>query len=282
MFVFCGSLGRRRARETTLRQRKRMLALQTRDIPEVVATESTIDTSEGTACNSETCPVSNASMGIIRWRKCAHIAERHVSNLLGELQSGLSHEELADVTRRIIRHDNLQEYLPKCVRAAKESEKNAVAIQSIRGAYQTITNQGGKQSSFLKNVILSAVASQSSLVSQSHIRRALGASKWLVKKAVTIRSLVDGMGECLWGGLPRKRRCDVLDEATVHAVVNWWETSSIVSPNQKDVKRRRIGVKVFDKHPTHYLQESQVHLNNAFTFTQWILGISSGSEVHYD
>ena len=72
----------------------------------------------------------------------------------------------------------------------------------------------------MKNVILSAVASQSSLLPQNHIQRALGASKWLVKKAVTIRSLVDGMGECLWGGLLRKRRCDVLDEATVQAVVN--------------------------------------------------------------
>ena len=274
MFVFCGSLERRRARETAHRERMHILTLETRDIAEAVATESTIVASEGTVCNSETCHVSNASMGIIWWRKCAHIANRHVTSLLRELQKGLTHEELVDVTGRIIRHDNLQEYLPKCVRALKESENNALAIQSIQGAYQTITIQGGKQSSFMKNVILSAVASQSSLLPQNHIRRALGASKWLVKKAVTIRSLVDGMGECLWGGLPRKRRCDVLDEATVQAVVNWWETSSIVSPNQKDVKRRRIGVKLFDKHPTHYLQESQVHFSNVVTFIQWILGIS--------
>ena len=274
MFVFCGSLERRRARETAHRERMHTLTLEARDIAEAVATESTIVASEGTVCNSETCHVSNASMGIIRWRKCEHIANRHVTSLLRELQKGLTHEELVDVIGRIICHDNLQEYLPKCMRALKESKNNALAIQSIQRAYQTITIQGGKQSSFMKNVILSAVASQSSLLPQNHIRRALGASKWLVKKAVTIRSLVDGMGECLWGGLPRKRRCDVLDEATVQAVVNWWETSSIVSPNQKDVKRRCIGVKLFDKHPTHYLQESQVHFSNVVTFIQWILGIS--------
>jgi len=69
MFVFCGSLEKRRACETKLRQRRRILALQAREVAEAMATESTIVTSEGVVCNSETYLVSNASMGVIWWTK---------------------------------------------------------------------------------------------------------------------------------------------------------------------------------------------------------------------
>ncbi len=39
-------------------------------------------------------------------------------------------------------------------------------------------------------------------------------------------------------------------------IMKWWETTIVVSPNQKDVKRQRIAPKTFKQQVTHYLQES--------------------------
>jgi DNA polymerase sigma len=59
-----------------------------------------------------------------------------------------------------------------------------------------------------------------------------------------------------FGRILQKRRCDVLNEQDSDLVKKWWDIASTISPNTKDVKRRRIFVKTFEQHPTHYLQES--------------------------
>jgi len=40
----------------------------------------------------------------------------------------------------------------------------------------------------------------------------------------------------MWGGLPRKRCCDMISEKDYQEVFKWWETNTIVSSTQKDVK----------------------------------------------
>jgi hypothetical protein len=75
---------------------------------------------------------------------------------------------------------------------------------------------------------------------------------------------VDETNENLWGGLFWKCRCDMISEGDWEVVLKWWETSTTISPIQKDVKRKHISAKVFDKHPTHYLQEYQVHDSKAY------------------
>jgi hypothetical protein len=40
----------------------------------------------------------------------------------------------------------------------------------------------------------------------------------------------------MWGGLPRNRCCDMISEKDYQEVFKWWETNTIVSLIQKDVK----------------------------------------------
>jgi hypothetical protein len=60
--------------------------------------------------------------------------------------------------------------------------------------------------------------------------------------------------ENIWGSLHRK--CDVVNDEDHELIMKWWETTIVVSPNQKDVKRQRIAPKTFKQQVTHYLQES--------------------------
>jgi hypothetical protein len=48
----------------------------------------------------------------------------------------------------------------------------------------------------------------------------------------------------------------MFDEREWNLISKWWETATTIFPNHKDEKRKRLGVKSWEMHPTHYLQES--------------------------
>jgi uncharacterized protein YccT (UPF0319 family) len=64
---------------------------------------------------------------------------------------------------------------------------------------------------------------------------------------------VDEMGKNLSGGLLRKQHCDMMNEGDHEVVLKWWKSTTMISPIHKDVKRRHISAKVFEKHLTHCL-----------------------------
>ncbi len=53
-----------------------------------------------------------------------------------------------------------------------------------------------------------------------------------------------------------------MGEADHELILNFWDTSTIISLIRKDLKWRCIGVKTWEKHPTNYLQETQVMYMN--------------------
>lgn len=53
-------------------------------------------------------------------------------------------------------------------------------------------------------------------------------------------------------------RCNAFFELTRNLVISWWIIEITNSPNHKGVMQRQIGVKVFGRHLTHYLQKFQV------------------------
>jgi len=73
-------------------------------------------------------------------------------------------------------------------------------------------------------------------INQIHIANAIGASRYMIRKTLERCVHVDETWENLWGGLPRKRCCDMISEKDCQEVFKWWETNTIVSSIQKDVK----------------------------------------------
>lgn len=93
---------------------------------------------------------------------------------------------------------------------------------------------------------------------QNHIAKTIGANHYSIQTIVVRRIHVHHTCENIWGSLPKKHQCDVVNDEDRELIMKWWETSTTISTNQKDVKRRRIAPKTFEQHATHYLQESQV------------------------
>jgi hypothetical protein len=70
----------------------------------------------------------------------------------------------------------------------------------MRAAYHSIRSSTGTQSHVLRNALLTSVVFQNSTVLQSHIVRALGASWYLVKKALAAHGQVNRAGEAFGEG----------------------------------------------------------------------------------
>ncbi len=65
-------------------------------------------------------------------------------------------------------------------------------------------------------------------------------------------------GENIWGGLPHKQHFDALNETDHQLVLDFWNTTTTISPIQKHVKRQCIGMKTWEVHPNHYLHETRI------------------------
>lgn len=64
----------------------------------------------------------------------------------------------------------------------------------------------------------------------------------------------------MWAKGDRARRKDALTQAVLDIVVAWWTEETRVSPQKKDVRRKRVGVNKFITHAGHWLEESQVRV----------------------
>jgi isochorismate hydrolase len=79
---------------------------------------------------------------------------------------------------------------------------------------------------------------------QNHIGETIGANHYSIQKEMVRRMHVHYTDENIWGGLCKKCQCDVVNDEDRELIMKWWETSLVVSPNQKDVKRQRIVPKI--------------------------------------
>jgi hypothetical protein len=64
----------------------------------------------------------------------------------------------------------------------------------------------------------------------------------------------------LWAICGKSKRKDALSLEMRDVVVQLWNENNQVSPNKRDVIRKRIGVEKWEAHATHFLTESQVIL----------------------
>jgi len=80
-----------------------------------------------------------------------------------------------------------------------------------------------------------------------------------IKKGITKRSFLETTGDAFWLNKKSINHGGGLCKAIVQQIVFFWTSGTTISPNAKDIIRKKIGVKKYEKHVTHYLHFSQVH-----------------------
>ena len=212
-----------------------------------------------------------------RNRKCCAAASKITNHVMQVLEAGLTEEEKRIVLHKSFADERVRAVDPDlCTAVLKLHSVATTTVQSLKGALQTIRSTRIQGKAKVRNIVLTAAVSNGD--SQRMICKALGASRYLVRKAFQRRAEVDETGENLWAGGDRKRRSDALSAEDHTSVCSWWETETTVSPNKRDIKRRRIGVKDHETHATHYLQVSQVYFCTS-TLAPSLSQILSGAHI---
>jgi hypothetical protein len=125
---------------------------------------------------------------------------------------------------------------------------------------------GPCQSKFVvaKDVVCMLVASihiiESGINSGRSIVRLLGVDKRNIKRGVDWQISLNTQKDAFWLTYKRARPSDSIVEVVNNLMKNWWENETIVSPNMKDIIEKRIAAKLYEVHPTHYLQVFQVNV----------------------
>jgi hypothetical protein len=162
------------------------------------------------------------------------------------------------VIGRVLNHNRLcvdvPDYvLPKKVAVAQQEILRGVTIRldEVRSA-----NSASKLA--IKHAILDASILEHGDSSARQVAKVLRIHHRNVSKAVVRREVMHTAGDFLFSLSVRTKRVDgiALDEKQI--IIKWWISETRVSPNKKDVTRKRISASVRDEKPTHYLQETQV------------------------
>lgn len=142
------------------------------------------------------------------------------------------------------------------------SSKSAIAYQEIVDGVNAQLGQvkGSHSAAQLatKHAILDASVSAHRKSSTRELARALGVHHRNISLAIAKRELMHSGGDFLVVLTIRKRRNDGISDSDKEVIVGWWVSETRVSPNKKDVTRKRMSPGVFDEKATHYLQETEV------------------------
>ncbi len=76
--------------------------------------------------------------------------------------------------------------------------------------------------------------------------------------AIQRQKHVEASGSSQWALFIQKQWVDYLDEITISYMIDWWRSEARINPNRIDVTRKHIATKVYEKHATHLLLETQV------------------------
>jgi hypothetical protein len=161
---------------------------------------------------------------------------KSLNNVLHNSRNNFSDEDKQEVLKRFLDKDNVKGLLPKFARNSRNIEQKSCLLESLKFAYAQLASNKSKENFPIKNVLLTIVVSNQIGPSPCFISKAIGGTKYLLGKVVFRRIHVDLIGENIWGGLPQKRRSNVLNETHCQKVLDFWDTATTISPIAKDVK----------------------------------------------
>jgi hypothetical protein len=163
------------------------------------------------------------------------------------------------VLDKLLEQPLLQQVLPAVVVQREEIEQCRLICSGIADAWSKLKFGLGRDRYLARNVIEAAVIDVKDKRSAQAAAHRIGMNKRTLRRAISRRiSLNAGEVGAIWAKGDRKRQKDALSQSTIDTVIAWWTDQTRVSPQKKDVRRKRIRVKRFISHAGHWLEESQV------------------------
>lgn len=162
------------------------------------------------------------------------------------------------VLEKVVGHALLKDCTPTYLQDVAVIKSNHAIVQSFkRGLEDHLTGRRPKTRTLAKDIVCTLATSDLNM-SNREVARTLGVDRRNITKSIERRLQLDASGTLFWTSRRRAVRVDSMPSELKALVVQWWTSDTSISPNRKDISRRRVGVNEFEEHPKHYLQISQV------------------------
>ena len=156
---------------------------------------------------------------------------------------------------KILKHAIWQSVLPNY----SEMEHAWETVGNIARGWQQIKGCHSRDDQRARNVIIPMVSSVNTSMRQTMLLT--GIHRRNLQVGIVRRLSLDAhVDRSLWALCGKSKRIDATPSSVCELIVEFWCLNSRVSPNRKDVVRKRIDSGMWETHATHHLMESQVHL----------------------
>ena len=165
---------------------------------------------------------------------------------------------------KILKHAIWQSVLPNY----SEMEHAWETVGNIARGWQQIKGCHSRDDQRARNVIIPMVSSVNTSMRQTMLLT--GIHRRNLQVGIVRRLSLDAhVDRSLWALCGKSKRIDATPSSVCELIVEFWCLNSRVSPNRKDVVRKRIDSGMWETHATHHLMESQVHLTMARFYIYW-------------
>lgn len=233
----------RRQRKTENKRKNRALErarLSSRDLGETASDDATY-------ANSISCD------------RAAAVHARKLAYTLHEETLGKGSHYQRRVLEKLFDQGVLQPSLPDYVTNHKKLAQCQTVCDGLAEAWKGLKYGQGKDKYTARNVIEAAVVSVGDEKTLRAAATCIGMNKRTLRRAFVRRERLNhGASGEVWAKAGRKKRADALTQDVIDVTVSWWSTETRVSPCKKDVRKLKIGVKLYTTHARHFLEESVV------------------------
>lgn len=193
-------------------------------------------------------------------RDVSRISNKCVALLSDVLKDCPNPDSVRLVIEKVLNHNNIWPVLPHYYPRPCEARAIYSFLESYRTELRTVKSAHSNHFLARKGALLDAAVSEG-IDGHRALSRVLNVHPRNISTAKDRRDRLDSV---FHPGLLTRSKRSGLSEYAKDKVQAWWHEHTRVSPNKKDVTRKRVGKKQYDVHATHYLTDTQDTWNFVF------------------
>ncbi|MCO5583922.1 hypothetical protein L7F22_037839 [Adiantum nelumboides] len=188
-----------------------------------------------------------------------HTIVREIVQYFIERTRGMEKAVKCRILNQVLEHPAMLGLLDQAFR--EEQQVQSTLLANVRNTLAIVKQPSNKDELFLKKSALAMLMNSSKDLPVAKVARVMQVTKHSLYRA---RSSVEaksahGSGLFSLAACRKQQRSSTISEELKELVYTFWQSESRVSPNKKDVCRKRLGRKSYIKHPIHLLDVPQVY-----------------------
>lgn len=194
---------------------------------------------------------------VVSKRELLGVVSVIVNFFVSQMQSCQHASSRMKIMELFLEDEQISQFLPEHYPRGQDAKVQFEFLKNYQHELEEVKGVHSADKLARKAVLLDAAVS-TSVTSTKALSRVLKIHPSNLRVAIS-RQRDKNLAGTSFALVKRKKRPG-LPEAVKEAVISWWTTETRVSPNRKEIVQKWLSRNTYEKHCTHYLLQSQVHV----------------------